>query len=168
MTKKIMLVFTILALLAFTAVGCAPTRKPMPPGPQPTRPNPTTPAPRQQVPLDSGNAALQQRATKIAENVDKIQGVKKSHIVISENTGYIGLDLDRSLEGNRVEKIKKEAEAQAKKADTKLRTIMVTTDVDSVERIKKVGEGIKSGKPLSGFAKEIEEIGRRLKPSTEM
>lgn len=170
MTKKIMFVFTIFALLAFSVIGCAPTRKPMPPGPQPTRPNQnqTAPTPRQQVPLNEGNAVLQQRATKIADDVDKIQGVKKSHVVLNENTGYIGLDLDKNMEGNQVDKIKKDAEARAKKADTKLKTIVVTTDVDAVERIKKISEGIKSGKPLSSFTKEIEEMGRRLKPSTKM
>ncbi len=163
MTKRILFTFTILALLAFSLIGCTPTRKPVPPGPEPPRQNQVTPAPN-----NTGDAALRQRADKIAENVDKIQGVKRSHVVLNENTGYIGLDLEKDVEGNLVDKIKKEAESEAKKADTKLKNIMVTTDTDSVERIKKVADGIKEGKPLSSFGNELEEIGRRLKPSTEM
>ncbi|MFA5536556.1 MAG: YhcN/YlaJ family sporulation lipoprotein [Bacillota bacterium] len=163
MTKRILFAFTIFALVTFSLMGCTPTRKPVPPGPQPPSQNQVTPAPN-----NAGDADLKQRADKIADNVNKIQGVEKSHVVLSENTAYIGLDLEKDAEGNLVDKVKKEAEAEAKKTDSKLKNIMVTTDTDSVERIKKVAEGVKEGKPLSSFGKELEEIGRRLKPSTEM
>ncbi|NLL19412.1 MAG: YhcN/YlaJ family sporulation lipoprotein [Clostridia bacterium] len=159
MTRKLILMLTVILSLIIASVACTPAQKPMPPEPD-RRPAPITPAPQ------NDGSGMHQRAMKIAEEVDKLEGVKKAYVVISDSMGYIGLDLDRNLEDGKVDALKKDAETRAKSIDKSLTNVMVTSDVDTVTRIKKVAEGVRNGKPVTGFTKELEEIGRRIKPTT--
>lgn len=173
MNRKTILLLIAVLLLAFASTACTASQKPGPPNPT-RRPAPTTPAPTTpNKPVQPGGPMtagtdLQPRAMKIADEVGQIPGVKQAHVVLSDRTGYVGLDLDRNVEGKKVEEIKKEAENKAKSIDQQLNNIMVTTDVDTVTRIKKIAQGTKNGKPISSFTKEMEEIGRRMKPTTGM
>lgn len=111
------------------------------------------------------NKDLDARAQKIVKKVDKIKGIKKSYVAISNKTALIGLDIDKTYEGKLTEDLKKEVQDAVKKTDAAIDKVGVTADADLTERIKKVRDDIRAGKPLSGLGTEIEEIFRRIIPT---
>ncbi|TDA68327.1 MAG: hypothetical protein D9V47_08755 [Clostridia bacterium] len=61
--------------------------------------------------------------------------------------------------------IKREVTDRLRRAEPRLSRVLVTTDADLTARIKKVAEGVKAGKPVSTFDREVTEIVRRLTPA---
>lgn len=113
---------------------------------------------------DDMNGDLYKRATKIADEVAKIKGIKSANVVISNDRALIGVDMEDTAEGKITEDLKSQVESTAKKTDTEIKTVAVSADADIMKRISNVGTGIKDGKPLSEFGNEIEEIFRRIMP----
>lgn len=175
MFKRSLAVLMAVMLSATLAAGCKqPAKKPVPP-PKPapkTAPSPrttrVTPAPAKKpvAGMPTSSAELHKLATKLAREASKVDGVKKATVVLSNTTAYVGLDLKANVEGSKTNTIKKQVADRIKKAEPRLTKVYVSTDVDTVARIKRVADGISKGKPISSFSREISEIGRRIVPKT--
>lgn len=113
---------------------------------------------------DTNDGDLYQRATKIADEVVKIDGIKSANVVISDERALIGVDIENTAEGKITDELKSKVESTAKKADKEIKTVAVSADPDIFNRLSNIGTGIKEGKPLSEFGTEIEEIFRRIMP----
>ncbi|MGB9887694.1 MAG: YhcN/YlaJ family sporulation lipoprotein [Moorellales bacterium] len=61
--------------------------------------------------------------------------------------------------------MKREASDRLKRNEPRLARVLVTTDPDLIARIKKIGEGVKAGKPVSSFNRKVTEVVRRLAPA---
>lgn len=160
--KKLLIGITLaLFLCAGFATGCSPARKP---APSPTRTTPSTPstpsAPAKKI---TRTTTDKQKAERAAKEATKVPGVRKATVVISGRTAFIGLDLS-AKEGTATTKVKSDVAKRVKAAEPSLTTVNVTSDPDLVTRLRKVAEGIKSGKPVSSFSSELTEIGRKIKP----
>ncbi|ACX52006.1 sporulation lipoprotein, YhcN/YlaJ family [Ammonifex degensii KC4] len=153
-------VLVVVLLLSMLGVsGCPERRTPSPPAtPTPTRPETKT--------LPTDPRELSRIATNLAHEAARVPGVNKATVAIAGNTAYVGLDLKAGLEKGRTDEVKREVATRLKKAEPRLAQVMVTTDADTYNRIKNVQDGITKGKPLSSFAHEIEEINRRMSPTT--
>jgi len=152
------------------AFGCAQSKKPLPPSPEPgpqTVPNPG-PA-RKPLPdrMPTTSPELHRIAVKLAAEAEKVAGVRDATVVLSGTNAYVGLDLDRNIQGKTTDQVKEEAARRVKKADRRLTDVYVSTDADTVTRIREVARGIAEGRPVSGFSRELAEIGRRLLPETK-
>jgi YhcN/YlaJ family sporulation lipoprotein len=170
-SKQILLMFIILLIGGcLVAGGCAKTsNKPMPaptapapstptPAPTPTptptpTPNVTTPTPT--YPTDVSN--------RVAMEAGKVAGVDKATAIVSGKMIYIGLDLKANLDKTKSAAAEKNVMDQVKNIEPGY-TVIVTSDVDTVTRIKNVAQGIAQGQPLSSFTNEIANIGTRLTP----
>ncbi|SHK05909.1 YhcN/YlaJ family sporulation lipoprotein [Tepidibacter formicigenes] len=104
------------------------------------------------------------RSNQIARNCNKLSGVNNSTVAISGNTAVVGVDLDKNVEGNLTEDLKRKIESTVKATDKNITNVVVTADIDLYERIKKVGQDIKAGRPLTGLGNELQEIIRRISP----
>lgn len=136
--------------------GCTAARKPVP---GPTKTTPSTPTPARKVVRTTPE---QQIADRVTREAAKVSGVRKAIAVVSGKTAYIGLDLN--VKGTRDKEVKKEVARRVKTAEPGLATVHVTSDPDLVTRLRNIADGIKKGKPVSGFSSELAEIGRRIKP----
>ncbi len=143
--SSIFLIFCVLVILTFTLCACSEARKPLP---------------------DNKNAP-NERADKLAYMADSVDGVKKATVVISGKMAYVGLDLDADIEEEQTNEVEKMVMDKVKGAEEAITTVYVTSDADTVTRIKKIAEGISEGKPVSSFGKELEEIGRRITPNMQ-
>jgi YhcN/YlaJ family sporulation lipoprotein len=161
MIRKRFCVLLISMLCVFSLVigGCAPAKKPPNPVSPPAENNLKTPAPSPTV--------TESRATRVAQACDKVSGVKKSTVVISGNIAYVGLDIVANVEKEKTNSIEKECIKKAKSADTATKTVLVTSDADTVTRLKKIYQGINKGTPISSFSRELTEISRRITPKIE-
>ncbi|AEG60244.1 YhcN/YlaJ family sporulation lipoprotein [Desulforamulus ruminis] len=154
---KIYLLFAS-ALLAVSLVfgGCTAAKKPATPNTQET-PNAASPTDRN-YPKDV--------ADRVVAEANKVEGVRGSTAVISGKNVYLGLDLDPNLEKNSSAEVERKVLDRVKDME-KGYTVSVSSDVDTVTRIKNVARGISEGKPIASFNEELRDIGTRIQPKTE-
>ena len=188
--KNILLVVSIMLMISVFAIGCTPAERPVPettPNQQNMNNNNRTTTdntvPRSNdttnnTTLDNNNmntndrmdqtngtnGDLSTRADKIENAVTKLDEVNSATVVITENTALIGINMTSGTKGSLNTEIKKKVEDAVKNADKEIDRVSVTADPDLFTRIENVAEDIASGKPLSGFGQEIEEIIRRITP----
>lgn len=135
----------------------APERKPLPAAPTeqaPTRPLPTAP--------NEANAL----ARSLAAKGEAVPGVDSCTVVITGSTAMVGIDTDESLETGKTENVKEDVARTIKRADNRIKNVLVSTDPDTVTRIRKIAQGIGEGKPITTFNKEVETLLRGLTPTT--
>lgn len=157
--KSIIIMMVLILGTCLLSTGCSSAKKPVTPTPQTTRETEnTTPAPT------TTNAM--QVANRSAAEANKVAGVNEATAVITGKTMYIGLDLDANLGKDKVAEVEKTVLNRVKELEPSY-TIMVTSDADTVTRIKNVSQGIVQGKPLSSFSKEIQDIDSRITPKAK-
>lgn len=157
--RFLLLVTLLLIFAASTLSGCA-ARKPAP-APSPPA-SPEAPAARKPLPTDPRESS--RLATRLAREAASVPGVNKATVVLSGGTAYVGLDLKAGTEKSRTDAIKRDVATRVRKAEPRLTRVMVTTDADTVTRLKRVASGLAAGKPISSFASEMREINRRMTP----
>lgn len=162
--KRILTLFLVfLICLSLVIGGCSTSKKPAPkPAPQ-TRITPKSPGTPAKKPSNPAHAL----ATKLADNVKKVNGVKNATVVVSGSTAFVGLEIEPVIEDKKTNEIKSKAAKSVKNTDSSIKTVHVTTDPNLITRIKKIASGIMSGKPISSFSNEIAEITRRITPKTK-
>jgi YhcN/YlaJ family sporulation lipoprotein len=153
----ILLPLTVLLGASLVFGGCSAAKKPLTPTPgTPTTPRATTPAPN----------TAKQVADRVTAEAKKVKDVQSATAVVSGKNIYLGLGLNPNIEKGKRAEVEKTVLDRVKKIEPNY-TVSITSDVDTVARIKKVAQGIAQGKPISSFDREIREIGNRIKPKTK-
>lgn len=162
--RFLVLIGVLLTLLVTAFAGCSAARKPGSPA-TPTPPGQTAPGtPRSTAPAADPRVSARE-AARLADVASKVPGVRKAYVVLSGTTAYVGLDL-KPGEEPRSKTIQKDVASRVKRADARIRRVMVTTDPDLVTRIKRVSNGIAAGRPISAFTREMSELNKRLTPTS--
>lgn len=104
------------------------------------------------------------RAKKIANAAAKQKEVDSAACVITGNTAMIGVQFNAQYKGDLTNAIKKQVEKRVKDADNKITRVVVTADPDMVSRLKEIFVDIGKGRPISGFAEELNEMINRINP----
>ena len=114
------------------------------------------------------NSALNQRAEKIADAVvEQVAQVKDARTVISEKMAYVSVAIDETADTAESATLKEEISQVVKKTDAEIDTVYVMEDADTFTRMKEIGEDIANGKPISGFAEELQNLFVRVTPTKE-
>lgn len=111
----------------------------------------------------TGRMPNNQRILHLKTLAKQVEGVEDASCVILGNTAVVGIDVDGELERARVGTIKY-AVAEALRKDPEGVDSIVTADADVTERIKEIGEHIRQGHPISGFASELADMVGRIIP----
>ena len=175
--RNILIIFSVL-LFSLSIIGC--TNKVTNPPPSGTTTNRTTNPNATTNPNGTtgnnitnnmtgndtitGDNTLYTRAEKIATAVNKVSGVRSSKVIISNNRALVGVDIAATTEGSMTDQMKSNIEKAVKSTDSQITSVAVTADPDIFTRITNVGNGIRSGRPLSEFGSEVEELFRRVIP----
>lgn len=104
------------------------------------------------------------RTSRIIREVENIRDVRNATVVITDRTALVGVDLTSGTKGELNREIKREIEDAVKRADRDITKVSVSADPDIFKRIDNIARDIGTGRPLSGFGREIEEIIRRITP----
>ncbi len=159
--KTIVVVLSMMLLLngfAFTACSTQ-----MRPGEVQPAPNQTTPAPTPSVGQDTQENA---RADALSKKISEMNDINSATVVLSDGRAWVGVDLKAGVSGTLTDRLKNEITTIVKKEVNTVQTVYVTADADTVTRLKNITKDITAGKPVSGFINELNEIGRRITPST--
>lgn len=111
---------------------------------------------------DSGSTSGQSNI--IAKKIEDFDEVNKATVVITGETALVGVDIKSNLEGEITNSLKDKIEETVREYNKNIKRVSVTADPDLFSRIRNIGVDINNGRPLSGFANEIEEILRRINP----
>ncbi|WP_025641218.1 YhcN/YlaJ family sporulation lipoprotein [Schnuerera ultunensis] len=104
------------------------------------------------------------RANAIAERVAALNEVNRCSVLISGNTAIVGVDMKNNLEGRMTTALKQKIERTVKNMDNNIANVSVTANPDLFTRISTMARDIGAGRPISGFAREFQEILRRITP----
>jgi YhcN/YlaJ family sporulation lipoprotein len=112
----------------------------------------------------NNNTAVRDMEKKVANEVEKVPGVKNATVLINNNTAYIGIDLDEAIEDRQITVIKDRIVNKVKDMENRITMVYVSADVDVVGRLRGYAQDIREGKPISGIFEEIEDMFRRAVP----
>ncbi|HLR34846.1 MAG TPA: YhcN/YlaJ family sporulation lipoprotein [Tissierellales bacterium] len=108
---------------------------------------------------------MKDRHNRIVKKCTDLKDIEDAAVVISGKTALVGIDLDEDVEGEMTNELKRKVVKIVKDTDRNIENVGVSADPDIWKRIVSMADDIEDGKPLSGFANEIEEIFRRIAPS---
>lgn len=115
-------------------------------------------------------------ADRVATIAKQVGGVKSATVVVSRSTGtsmttgtgytaMVGIELSSNTKGSTAEMVKKQVGSRVKSKEKQITKVLVTTDPNMITRLKDIAAGVIKGRPISGFAKEIDELARRITPT---
>jgi YhcN/YlaJ family sporulation lipoprotein len=116
---------------------------------------------------DTGTPISQ--ADNVARACERVQGVDNATAVVSGNTAYVGIDMKtgNARANNDIAGIKRQCAQQIKAANPNVTTVYVSADADFIDRIRRIGDGVRNGRPVDGFRNELAELVRRLTPERQ-
>lgn len=121
-------------------------------------------APKQEDrPKTYGNAT--QQADHIAQVVTRIPGVERAYVMLTGKLALVGVDLKSDISGSKIDSVKYSCKEAAERTGPGYKAV-VSADVDTVTRIRKMADGVRSGRTVSSFTDEIADVLSRLLPET--
>ncbi|MFX4261353.1 YhcN/YlaJ family sporulation lipoprotein [Pelotomaculum propionicicum] len=138
------------------SAGCGAFRKPAPQ----QKPNIQVP----QEPMPTGQEEVNAITSRLSGAADSVPGVNSAAVVVAGTTAYVGIDEKAGLEKGETDRVKRDVAGEVKKAEPRLTAVYVSSDPDTITRLRRIADGIAAGQPVSSFAGELTEIARRLSP----
>lgn len=104
----------------------------------------------------------------IARAVETVPGVQNATVVVAGNTAYVGINTTATRLGTTgtadLADLKQRVAQTCKNTDGNVRTVYVSADANFMDRLRRVGNGMREGRPVEGFTTELTELVRRLTP----
>jgi YhcN/YlaJ family sporulation lipoprotein len=123
----------------------------------------TVRSPRLYSDQSNDKATLNQRADQIAEMVTRIPGIERAAVLLAGKTALVGVDLAATISGSKIDTIKYSVKEAVERTGNGYNAI-VSSDIDTVTRVRELVNGIREGRPVSTAADEIADIVSRLLP----
>lgn len=186
--KKYALLGIIFLLIIGLSIGCTPARRVDPDDNRDINDPQNNMLPNDQNNLDNQNNIVprdnntpnmnnnnnnnnndddEAQSRRIADIATDVKGVENATVVITGETAYVGIDMDKDMENNETNRIKEKVGDAIKKDAEGIDRVYVSADVDSVQRLREIGRDVRGGRPISGFLDELTEMFRRPIPSAE-
>jgi YhcN/YlaJ family sporulation lipoprotein len=125
-------------------------------------PNTTTDITRRDNITDTNT--MTDRANIIAQRVANLKEVNNCSVLLSGNTCIVGVDMKNNLQGKMTTALKQKIERTVRNTDNRIKNVSITADPDLFTRINNMATDMGNGRPITGFAKEFQEILRRITP----
>ena len=106
---------------------------------------------------------MTQQADEIARTVTRIPGVERAAVLIAGKALLVGIDLNSSITGSKIDSIKYSVKEAAERTGKGYHAI-VSSDIDTVARTRELINGIRQGRPTSTVSDEVADIVSRLLP----
>lgn len=113
---------------------------------------------------NTGNTNTTQ-SEEIARAVEQIQGVDRATVVVTGNTAYCGISMDRNARNANERDIKRDVAQMVRTTGKDINTVYVSTEAGFMDRLRNVGNGLRNGRPVDAFTTELNEMVQRLTPN---
>lgn len=155
-TPKLILTTISIALTIFFGSGCTAEKKPLPPSAPQPRINPQTTYPTKNPAIT--NEEKNGLNNKLATAVKKVNGVRRSTVVVIGTSAYAGLVLEPDLTKAQLESVRPMVASVIKTTEPRIRTVWTATNPTTVLRIDRVRAAIRANKPASSYASDLRGI----------
>ncbi len=118
---------------------------------------------RQSVPEKPEIHNPEQVANRLEQLAESIPRVQSANCVVFGDTAIVGINVQGNLDRSMVGTIKYSV-AEALRKDPHGAHAIVTADMDIASRLQEIGQDIRKGHPVSGFAEELSDIIGRVMP----
>jgi YhcN/YlaJ family sporulation lipoprotein len=106
-----------------------------------------------------------QRSEDIARACEQVQGVENATVVVTGNTAYVGIDMEANTRIANERDIKNEVAQKVRASGKDINTVYVSSEVDFMDRLRNVGNGLRNGRPVDAFTTELNEMVNRISPT---
>ncbi|MFS0782446.1 YhcN/YlaJ family sporulation lipoprotein [Bacillus sp. 1P06AnD] len=111
------------------------------------------------------NDDSQKASTALKEAVRKVPEVQNVETIVLGPYSFIAVDVDQNLDKEKVAQVKQQV-ADAVKNEKDGQNALIVADPDILASLKKVGNDIAAGKPVTGILEELSDIAQRIVPET--
>lgn len=121
------------------------------------------------------NTGRTSQASGIERAVEQMTGVRDATVVVSGNTAYVGLDTSGNMTGQNISygnttgtsALKQACAQRVRASNPQIQTVYVSTDANFINRLRRVGDGVNTGNPISSFRNELSDLIRGLTPERQ-
>lgn len=103
----------------------------------------------------------------IARACENVAGVENATVVVAGDTAYVGIDTDTATATTNLSDVKRRVAQTCRNTDANINTVYVSADANFMDRLRRVGNGVREGRPVDGFRTELTELVRRLTPERQ-
>ena len=105
-------------------------------------------------------------ADNLAKKISNLPEVNSASVLLTGNTAIVGCDIKGNVEGKMTSSVKQKIENIVKDSNNNIQNVSITADPDLYTRIRTMATDMGNGNPIKGFTNEIQEILRRITPTT--
>ncbi|MBB6215547.1 YhcN/YlaJ family sporulation lipoprotein [Anaerosolibacter carboniphilus] len=109
------------------------------------------------------NDAIETRITREAE---RVTGVRNAVTLVNNNVAYVGLDVGTTLGDEDADYVRDEVINRIHTAEPTINRVYVSSNPDTLGRLRGFGNDIRGGRPITGFIDQVETLFRRTIPRT--
>jgi YhcN/YlaJ family sporulation lipoprotein len=113
--------------------------------------------------IGDANDAIETRVTREAE---RVAGVKNAVTFVNNNTAYVGVDVGTTMGDEDSDYVRDEVINRIHTAVPNITRVYVSSNPDTLGRLRGFGNDIRGGKPITGFIDQVETMFRRTIPRT--
>lgn len=96
----------------------------------------------------------------IRNKCNQLQGVKDCSVAVNGDTCVVAVDPNGTLN----ESLKNQIESTCKNSNANIKKIVITQDNDVYDQLKRLGQDVQAGQPITDINNEIQNIFNRLAP----
>lgn len=181
MSKKSVVLLSVVLLLMFGILGFAgcqkSAKKPM---------EPQAPAPNSNMETNASERRIM--ANKFSKQAETVNGVQKASVIVydmpaetnqqqqnmnnqqnqpAQQAGglmvIVGLTLANQNDAAQAQAIENTVSEQIKSSDPNVKSVMVTRSPELIQKIDTIANGIVGGRPVNDFKQDIDELAQKIK-----
>ncbi|MFZ5353219.1 MAG: YhcN/YlaJ family sporulation lipoprotein [Bacillota bacterium] len=98
---------------------------------------------------------------RLSRACEAVRGVDDANVVVTGNTAYCGIETDNVRNAD-ITRIRDEVTRRIKAVNPNIQTVYVSNDTNFIDRLRRIGDGIRNGRPADGFTTELDDMVRNL------
>ncbi|MDF2545560.1 MAG: hypothetical protein K0R93_458 [Anaerosolibacter sp.] len=104
--------------------------------------------------------------TRIIREAERVNGVKNAVVLVNNDVAYVGVDVGTTIADEDADYVRDEVINRIHTAIPTIERVYVSSNPDTLGRLRGFGNDIRGGRPITGFIDQVETMFRRTIPRT--
>lgn len=105
-------------------------------------------------------------ADDIADSVARLKEVDRANVIVTNRNAYVAVKLNNSARHEMTKDVERKISKKARDVDKNLDHVYVSENPDFFARMNTYGNDIRSGRPVSGFFNDFNDMVQRVFPTS--